>query len=48
MGVEQIRWQVLDWNEPAIAFYKKIGAELDPEWITCKMSKAEIAAYLAS
>ena len=48
MGVEQIRWQVLDWNEPAIAFYKKIGAELDPEWITCKMSKTEIAAYLAS
>ncbi|MBK7148248.1 MAG: GNAT family N-acetyltransferase [Bacteroidetes bacterium] len=46
-GVEQIRWQVLDWNEPAIAFYKKIGAELDPEWITCKMSKAEIAAYVS-
>lgn len=46
-GVEQIRWQVLDWNEPAIHFYKKIGAELDPEWITCKMSKAEIAAYVS-
>ncbi|MCC5943349.1 MAG: GNAT family N-acetyltransferase [Bernardetiaceae bacterium] len=30
-------WQVLDWNEPAIAFYKKIGAELDGEWINCRL-----------
>lgn len=47
-GVEQIRWQVLDWNTPAIEFYKKIGAELDPEWITCKMTKAEITGYVKS
>lgn len=26
-------WQVLDWNEPAINFYKKFDANLDPEWI---------------
>ena len=26
-------WQVLDWNEPAIRFYKKNQAILDPEWI---------------
>lgn len=45
--VEQIRWQVLDWNEPAILFYKSIGAELDAEWITCKMTKSEIAEYLS-
>jgi GNAT superfamily N-acetyltransferase len=44
--VEQIRWQVLNWNEPAIRFYEKIGAELDPEWITCKMAKHEIESYL--
>ncbi|MVT10852.1 GNAT family N-acetyltransferase [Chitinophaga tropicalis] len=25
-------WQVLGWNEPAINFYKKYGAEFDPEW----------------
>ncbi len=25
-------WQVLDWNEPAIEFYKKMGANLDTEW----------------
>ncbi|HWB63215.1 MAG TPA: GNAT family N-acetyltransferase [Chitinophagales bacterium] len=47
-GVNQIRWQVLEWNTPAIEFYKKIGAELDPEWINCRMSKQEIAAYVTS
>jgi GNAT superfamily N-acetyltransferase len=26
-------WQVLDWNEPAINFYKKYNAKFDPEWI---------------
>lgn len=26
-------WQVLDWNEPAINFYKKYNASLDGEWI---------------
>ncbi len=32
----QVRWHVLDWNEPAIKFYKKLNVELDPEWITCR------------
>ncbi len=26
-------WQVLDWNAPAINFYKKYNATLDPEWM---------------
>ncbi|MDX1902934.1 MAG: GNAT family N-acetyltransferase [Thermonemataceae bacterium] len=30
---QRISWQVLDWNEPAIAFYKKIGASLSNEWL---------------
>lgn len=25
-------WQVLEWNEPAINFYKKYNAKFDPEW----------------
>ncbi len=45
-GVTQIRWQVLDWNTPAIEFYRTIGAEFDKEWITCKMSDTEINTYL--
>ena len=30
-------WQVLDWNEDAIRFYKSIGAELDDEWLNGKI-----------
>ena len=31
-------WQVLEWNEPAINFYKKYyNASLDPEWINCSL-----------
>lgn len=31
-------WQVLEWNEPAINFYKKYKADFDPEWINCSIS----------
>ena len=30
-----VQWQVLEWNEPAINFYKKYDAAFDPEWINC-------------
>ena len=33
-----IQWQVLEWNEPAINFYKKYDAAFDPEWINCGIS----------
>ncbi|MEO8172608.1 MAG: GNAT family N-acetyltransferase [Sediminibacterium sp.] len=32
-GFNRMVWQVLDWNEPAINFYKKYNAALDPEWV---------------
>ena len=32
-----IAWQVLEWNEPAINFYKKYKAHFDPEWINCSI-----------
>ena len=47
-GVNQIRWQVLEWNEPAIKMYEKVGVTFDPEWIDCKMSKEQISSYVAS
>lgn len=34
---KQLHWQVLDWNEPAINFYKKYKAEFDSGWINCKI-----------
>jgi GNAT superfamily N-acetyltransferase len=32
-----IVWQVLEWNEPAINFYKKYNAKFDAEWINCSI-----------
>jgi len=33
----RIIWQVLDWNEPAINFYKKYNAEIDGSWLNCSI-----------
>lgn len=33
-----IVWQVLEWNEPAIQFYKKYNADLDNEWVNCSIT----------
>src|SRR5687768_6514615 len=32
-----IVWQVLEWNEPAINFYKKYNTDFDPEWVNCRI-----------
>jgi ribosomal protein S18 acetylase RimI-like enzyme len=32
-----IAWQVLEWNEPAIRFYKKYQAHFDAEWMNCSI-----------
>jgi ribosomal protein S18 acetylase RimI-like enzyme len=37
-GFNGIVWQVLDWNEPAINFYKKYNASFDGEWINCSIT----------
>ena len=44
-GLNAIVWQVLEWNEPAIGFYKKIGANLDPEWHNGNLSAEQLLAY---
>lgn len=38
IDAKQMHWQVLDWNEPAIAFYKKYNTYFDKGWINCKLS----------
>ena len=35
-------WQVLDWNSPAIQFYKKYNAEISTEWYNGKLTKNQI------
>lgn len=41
----RMEWQVLDWNEPAINFYKKYNANLDGEWLNGKLTREQIQAY---
>ncbi len=38
-------WQVLDWNTPAIEFYKKYNANFDEEWKTCRFSREQIEGF---
>lgn len=38
----RMEWQVLDWNQSAIDFYKSAGAELDSEWINCKFRREDL------
>lgn len=45
MKAKQLHWQVLDWNEPAIAFYKKYQASFDPEWLNCKLNESQIEQF---
>lgn len=42
MKVRRMEWQVLDWNTPAIEFYKKYDAVLDGEWINCKLTNHQL------
>ena len=37
-GYGRLEWSVLDWNELAIGFYKKIGAQLMDDWTICRLS----------
>ena len=45
LGAKQVHWQVLDWNKPAIDFYRKAGASVEPEWWDCKMDEEKIKNY---
>lgn len=37
-NLSAIVWQVLEWNEPAIRFYKKYDTWFDPEWVNVGMN----------
>lgn len=44
-GAKRIKWQVLDWNTPAIEFYKKFNVQFDSEWVNCDLYENEINKY---
>jgi GNAT superfamily N-acetyltransferase len=45
INARQVHWQVLDWNTPAIEFYRKLNASVDPEWLDCKLDEQQIKNY---
>ena len=48
LGVKRICWEVLDWNEPAIEFYEKKGANVLRDWDVVQLDEKGIKNYLES
>ncbi|WP_318343476.1 GNAT family N-acetyltransferase [Flagellimonas baculiformis] len=48
LGVKRICWEVLDWNEPAIAFYEKKGANVLRDWDVVQLDENGIKKYMES
>lgn len=44
-GYNGMTWQVLDWNEPAINFYKKYNAYIESGWLNAALSKEQIQKF---
>jgi GNAT superfamily N-acetyltransferase len=44
----RLEWWVLDWNEPAIGFYKKLGARAMDEWTVMRVDGAALAQLAAT
>lgn len=42
-GCARLEWWVLDWNEPAIGFYRKLGARPMDEWTTMRLDGEALA-----
>jgi GNAT superfamily N-acetyltransferase len=40
----RLEWTVLDWNESAIAFYRRMGAHVLDEWRICRLTGSELRA----
>lgn len=44
LGFSGMVWQVLDWNEPALRFYQRYGAEMDAGWLNAAISREQLMA----
>jgi len=42
---KRVRWQVLNWNKPAIQMYTKSGAVIDDEWLNCNFDSEGIKNF---
>ena len=46
-GCERMDWEVLDWNEPSLEFYKRLGAQERSDWLNYRVEGAALAALAA-
>ena len=44
-GCGRLEWSALDWNEPALAFYRGLGARRMGEWQLHRLDGAALAAF---
>jgi GNAT superfamily N-acetyltransferase len=47
-GAKRMQWQVLDWNTPAIDFYKKYNASVDNTWMNGRLTEDQIKQFQPS
>lgn len=47
-GCGRMEWAVLDWNQPAIDFYERLGATRLTEWTVCRLDRAALARHAAA
>ena len=45
-NVQRIEWNVLNWNTPAIEFYRKSGATVLEDWMVAQMSREQIEEFV--
>ena len=46
LGAKRINWEVLDWNEPAIALYERKGAQVKRDWNVVHLDEKGIKTFL--
>ena len=46
-GCTRLEWVALDWNEPALTFYEKLGADVLDDWLQHRLDGARLRAFAA-
>ena len=47
-GWARVEWNVLDWNDPALGFYRRLGAERLEDWTVHRLSGASLDVLATS
>lgn len=48
LNLKRVEWAVLDWNTPAVEFYKNSGAEVFDDWRVVQMNERQLKKYVNS